>query len=52
VAVKSAGQGNYDEMERLYSVFHCTNNLAVISFNNNIIRLVLIFAPYGVKISL
>ena len=49
VAVKPAGQGNYDEVERLYGVCHCTNNLAAIFFDNNIMRLVRIFAPYGPK---
>ena len=47
VAVKPAGQGNYDEVERLHGIFHCTNNLAVILFYNNTIRLVRILGPYG-----
>jgi hypothetical protein len=47
VAVKPAGQGNYEEMERLYDVCHCANRLSVIFIDNNIIRPVRIFAPYG-----
>jgi len=47
LAVKPAGQGNYEEMERLYSVYHCTNRLSVILFDNNIIQFVRIFAPYA-----
>jgi len=46
----SAGQGNYDEVERLYGVCHCTNNLTVILFDNNIIALVRKFAPYVVDL--
>ena len=50
VAIKPAGQGNYEEMERLYDVCHCTNRLSVILFDNNIIQLVRIFAPYALQI--
>jgi len=50
MAVKPAGQGNYQEVERLYDMGHCTNRLSVILFNNNIIRLVQFFAPYAVFI--
>jgi hypothetical protein len=39
-------------MERLYGVCHCANRLSVIFIDNNIIRLVRIFAPYGVSIFL
>jgi len=46
-ASRPAGQGNCDEVEGLYDVAHCTNRLSVILFDNNIIRLVRIFAPYG-----
>jgi len=48
-AVKPALQGDYQEMERLYGVCHCTNNLSVILilFDNNVIPLVRILAPYG-----
>ena len=46
VAVKPAGQGNYEEMERMYDVCHCTNRLSIILPDNDIIRLVRIFAPY------
>ena len=48
MAVTLAGQGNYQEVERLHDVGHWTNRLSVILPNNNIIRLVRIFAPYGV----
>jgi len=47
VAIKPACQGNYEEMERLYDVCHCTNRISVIFSDNNIIRLVRIFAPYA-----
>jgi hypothetical protein len=46
-AVEPAGQGDYKEMERLYCVRHSTNRLSLILFDNNIIRLVRIFAPYA-----
>ena len=46
-AVKPAGQSNYEEMERLYDIDHCTNRLSVIFCDNNIIRFVRIFSPYG-----
>ena len=48
-AVKPTGQSDYQEMERLYGVYHCTITLSLIFSDNNIIRLVRIFAPYGVK---
>jgi len=48
-ALKPAGHGNYDEVERLYGVCHCPNRSSVIFFDNNIIQLVRIFAPYGVR---
>jgi hypothetical protein len=47
-AVKPAGQGNCDEVERLYGVSHCTNKLSVILLDNNVIRFVRVFAPYGI----
>ena len=47
LAVESAGQGDYKEMERLYCVRHSTNRLSLILFDNNIIRLVRVFAPYA-----
>ncbi|MEN8106702.1 MAG: hypothetical protein ABFS22_01705 [Pseudomonadota bacterium] len=47
VAVKPAGQGNYEEVEGLYDRGHCANRLSVILPDNNIIRFVRIFAPYG-----
>jgi hypothetical protein len=46
-ALKPAGQVDYQEMERLYGGCHCANRLSVIFIDNNIIRLVRIFAPYG-----
>ena len=49
MAVTLAGQGNYQEVERLHDVGHWTNRLSVILPNNNIIRLVRIFAPYGLS---
>jgi len=49
-AVKPTGQGTYEEMERLCSVSHCTNHLSVILVDNNIIRLVRIFAPYELEL--
>jgi hypothetical protein len=49
LAVKSACQGDDKEVERLYSVYHCTNRLSVIIFDNNIIWFVRIFAPYGIR---
>jgi hypothetical protein len=48
-ALKPAGQVDYQEMERLYGGCHCTNRLSVIFSDNNIIRLVRIFAPYGLS---
>ena len=47
MAVKPAGQGHYEEMERLYCVRQSTHRLSLILFDNNIIWLVRIFAPYG-----
>ena len=47
LAVEPAGQGDYKEMERLYCIRHSTNRSSLILFDNNIIRLVRIFAPYG-----
>jgi hypothetical protein len=47
VAIKLAGQGNYEEMEGLYDMGHCQNRLSVILFVNNIILFLRIFAPYG-----
>ena len=47
LAVKPAGQGDYQEMKWLYDVAHCPNRLSAILSDNNIIRLVRIFAPYG-----
>jgi hypothetical protein len=35
-------------VEWLYDMGHCTNRLSVLLSDNNIIRLVRIFAPYGV----
>ena len=35
-------------MERFYGACHCTNRLSVISFDNNIIQSVRIFAPYAI----
>jgi hypothetical protein len=51
MAVKSADQSDYEEMESLYDVCHCTNRLSVILLDNNIIRLVRIFAPCEVQAS-
>jgi hypothetical protein len=48
VTVKPTGQGDYEEVEGLYDMGHCTNRLSIILCDNNIIRLVRIFAPYGV----
>jgi len=50
MAVKPAGQGNYQEADRLYDMGHCTNRLSVNLRSNNIIRLVRVFAPYGLCI--
>ena len=47
MAVKPAGQGNYQELERLHDMGHWTNRLSIILPNNDIIRLVRVFAPYG-----
>ncbi len=47
LAVKPACQGDYNEVERLDGDCHCTNRLYVILFDNNIIQLVQIFAPYA-----
>jgi hypothetical protein len=46
VPVEPAGQGDYQQMKWLYDVAHCPNRLSVILPDNNIIRLVRIFAPY------
>ena len=48
LAVMPAGQRDYEEAEGLYDRGHCPNRLAAILSDNNIIRLVRIFAPYGV----
>ena len=45
--VKTADQGVGQKLERMYDVRHCQNRLSVILFDNNIIRFVRIFAPYG-----
>ena len=48
LAVKRpAGQRNYEEVKGLYDRGNCQNRLAAILTDNNIIRLVRIFAPYG-----
>ena len=47
VAFKPTGQGDYEEVEGLYDMGHCTHRLSVILSDNNIIRLVRIFAPYA-----
>jgi hypothetical protein len=47
VAVKPAGQSDCEEVERLYDIGHCANRLSIIMPDNNIIRFVRIFAPYG-----
>jgi len=47
---KRAGQGDYEEVEWLYDMGHCTNRLSVLLCDNNIIRLVRIFAPYDLPI--
>ena len=47
LAVDPAGQGDYMAMQRLYCVRYSMYRLSLISFYNNIIRLVRIFAPYG-----
>ena len=49
MAAKPADQGNYQDVERLHDMGHCTNRLSVILPNNNIIRLVRVFAPYGLS---
>jgi len=49
MAVTPAGQGNDQEVERLHDRGHWTNRLSVILPNNNIIRLVRIFAPYAIR---
>jgi len=46
-AVKPACPGDNQQMERFYDVAHCPNRLSVILPDNNIIRLVRIFALYG-----
>ncbi len=50
MAVKPAGQGNYEEVEGLYDMGHCTNRLSIIFFDNNIIQFVRIFAPYALQV--
>jgi len=49
IAVKPADHGDDLEMASLYGVFYCTNNLPIRLIDNNIIRLVRIFAPYAAK---
>jgi hypothetical protein len=46
MAVKPTGQCDYEEVEELYNVIHCANRLSVIFFDNNIILLFRLFAPY------
>ena len=46
--VKPAGQGDYEKVEWLYDMGHCTNRLSVLLADNNIIWLVRIFAPYDI----
>jgi hypothetical protein len=41
---------HYGQVEGLYDIGHCTNRLSVIFSENNIIRLVRIFAPYEVQL--
>ena len=48
LAVKPAGQRNYEEVEGLYDSGHCPNRLAAILSDDIIIRLVRIFAPYAI----
>ena len=50
MAVNRAGQGDYQQMERLYDVGHYTNRFSVILPDNNIIRSGRIFAPYELTI--
>jgi len=50
LAVKPAGQSNYEEMEGLQNIWHFANRLSVILIDNNIIQFVRIFAPYGVRL--
>jgi len=47
MAVKPAGQGDYEEVGELNYMDHCTNRLSSNLSDNNIIRFVRIFAPYG-----
>ena len=49
LAVKPAGQHDYEEVEGVYDRGHCPNRIASIFSDNNILRLVRIFAPYAVK---
>ncbi len=42
--------GDYEKTEGLYDAAHCPNRLSEIFSDNNIIRLVQIFAPYGLSI--
>ena len=44
-------QGDYEEMEGLYIIGHCTNRFFVILPDNNIIRFVRIFDPTGFLLS-
>ena len=48
VAVKPTGQCDDQKLKGMYDVRHCKNRLTVILFDNNIIRIIRIFAPYGV----
>jgi hypothetical protein len=47
MAVKPAGQGDYEEVGELNYMGHGTNRLSAIFFDYNIIRFVRIFAPYA-----
>lgn len=49
VSVEPPGQGHYEEAEGLYDVTHCPIRSSVILSENNIIQLVRIFAPYGIR---
>jgi len=51
-AVQPAGQGDYQQIGGLYDIHHRTETLFAMSFHNNIIRLVRIFAPYGITVLL
>jgi len=46
--VKPAGLNDYQEVEGLYDMDHCTNRLSVKLFDNNTKTFVRFFAPYGV----